>query len=186
MTTSQASRIFGIPYNSLLMYVRGKYGKSLRLDVLKRNTPAANDNLNTIGNSRSTPKEKSSRGGASGSSTSTREDRDRPGPSGYSKDKSSSSSSKDKAGPSGSSSAKEKRHARSLSMPSHSQSQASSASPVVSMPGASGPMGPLSMFNFEGAHAHAGVINPFLGFPPPVGLADSSFGLLGLGMQGKN
>nr|CAI5864705.1 unnamed protein product [Callosobruchus analis] len=24
MTTSQASRIFGIPYNSLLMYVRGK------------------------------------------------------------------------------------------------------------------------------------------------------------------
>ena len=40
------------------MYVRGKYGKSLRLDVLKKNTPAANDNLNTIGNSRSTPKEK--------------------------------------------------------------------------------------------------------------------------------
>merc|ERR1719357_2128699 len=59
MTTSQASRVFGIPYNSLLMYVRGKYGKSLRLDVLKKNTPAANDNLNTIGNSRSTPKEKS-------------------------------------------------------------------------------------------------------------------------------
>jgi hypothetical protein len=58
MTTSQASRVFGIPYNSLLMYVRGKYGKSLRLDVLKKNTPAANDNLNTIGNSRSTPKEK--------------------------------------------------------------------------------------------------------------------------------
>ena len=52
MTTSQASRVFGIPYNSLLMYVRGKYGKSLRLDVLKKNTPAANDNLNTIGNSR--------------------------------------------------------------------------------------------------------------------------------------
>lgn len=40
------------------MYVRGKYGKSLRLDVLKKTTPAANDNLNTIGNSRSTPKEK--------------------------------------------------------------------------------------------------------------------------------
>ena len=58
MTTSQASRVFGIPYNSLLMYVRGKYGKSLKLDVLKQNTPAANDNLNTIGNSRSTPKEK--------------------------------------------------------------------------------------------------------------------------------
>lgn len=58
MTTSQASRIFGIPYNSLLMYVRGKYGKSLRLDVLKKNTPAANDDLNVIGNSRSTPKEK--------------------------------------------------------------------------------------------------------------------------------
>lgn len=59
MTTSQASRVFGIPYNSLLMYVRGKYGKSLRLDVLKKSTPAANDNLNTIGNSRSTPKDKS-------------------------------------------------------------------------------------------------------------------------------
>ena len=58
MTTSQASRVFAIPYNSLLMYVRGKYGKSLRLDALKKNTPAANDNLNTIGNSRSTPKEK--------------------------------------------------------------------------------------------------------------------------------
>ena len=58
MTTSQASRIYGIPYNSLLMYVRGKYGKSLKLDRLKQTTPAANDNLNTIGNSRSTPKEK--------------------------------------------------------------------------------------------------------------------------------
>lgn len=58
MTTSQASRIYGIPYNSLLMYVRGKYGKSLKLDKLKETTPAANDNLNTIGNSRSTPKEK--------------------------------------------------------------------------------------------------------------------------------
>lgn len=58
MTTSQASRFFGIPYNSLLMYVRGKYGKSLKLDALKKTTPAANDNLNTIGNSRSTPKEK--------------------------------------------------------------------------------------------------------------------------------
>ena len=30
MTTSQASRVYGIPYNSLLMYVRGKYGKSLK------------------------------------------------------------------------------------------------------------------------------------------------------------
>ncbi len=58
MTTSQASRMFSIPYNSLLMYVRGKYGKSLKLDVLKSQTPAANDNLNTIGNSRSTPKDK--------------------------------------------------------------------------------------------------------------------------------
>lgn len=58
MTTSQASRVFGIPYNSLLMYVRGKYGKSLRLDVLKMKSTSANDNLNTIGNSRSTPKEK--------------------------------------------------------------------------------------------------------------------------------
>jgi hypothetical protein len=40
------------------MYVRGKYGKSLKLDKLKETTPAAKDNLNTIGNSRSTPKEK--------------------------------------------------------------------------------------------------------------------------------
>ena len=58
MTTSQASRVYGIPYNSLLMYVRGKYGKSLKLDKLKETTQAANDNLNIIGNSRSTPKEK--------------------------------------------------------------------------------------------------------------------------------
>ncbi|XP_073811140.1 BTB/POZ domain-containing jim lovell protein isoform X2 [Musca autumnalis] len=36
MTTSQASRIFGIPYNSLLMYVRGKYGKSLKLEQLRK------------------------------------------------------------------------------------------------------------------------------------------------------
>lgn len=36
MTTSQASRIYGIPYNSLLMYVRGKYGKSLKLEKLKQ------------------------------------------------------------------------------------------------------------------------------------------------------
>ena len=58
MTTSQASRLYNIPYNSLLMYVRGKYGKSLKLDDLKSMTPAAFDCLNTIGNSRSTPKEK--------------------------------------------------------------------------------------------------------------------------------
>lgn len=66
MTTSQASRIYGIPYNSLLMYVRGKYGKSLKLDKLKETTPAAKDNLNTIGNSRSTPKEKAAKGDKSG------------------------------------------------------------------------------------------------------------------------
>ncbi|CAH2093137.1 unnamed protein product [Euphydryas editha] len=36
MTTSQASRLFGIPYNSLLMYVRGKYGKSLKLEQLRK------------------------------------------------------------------------------------------------------------------------------------------------------
>ncbi|XP_014224822.1 protein jim lovell [Trichogramma pretiosum] len=35
MTTSQASRTYGIPYNSLLMYVRGKYGKSLKLEQLR-------------------------------------------------------------------------------------------------------------------------------------------------------
>lgn len=38
MTTSQASRVFCIPYNSLLMYVRGKYGKSLKLDTLRKET----------------------------------------------------------------------------------------------------------------------------------------------------
>lgn len=65
MTTSQASRVYGIPYNSLLMYVRGKYGKSLKLDKLKETTPAAKDNLNTIGNSRSTPKEKLAGNGGS-------------------------------------------------------------------------------------------------------------------------
>ena len=37
MTTSQASRVYGIPYNSLLMYVRGKYGKSLKLEQLRKN-----------------------------------------------------------------------------------------------------------------------------------------------------
>lgn len=41
MTTSQASRMFGIPYNSLLMYVRGKYGKSLKLEQLKRDCTGA-------------------------------------------------------------------------------------------------------------------------------------------------
>lgn len=63
MTTSQASRVYHIPYNSLLMYVRGKYGKSLQLDQLKKNTPAANDTLNTVGNSRRTPKDKPEGGG---------------------------------------------------------------------------------------------------------------------------
>ena len=38
MTTSQASRVFGISYNGLLMYVRGKYGKSLKLDTLRKET----------------------------------------------------------------------------------------------------------------------------------------------------
>lgn len=41
MTTSQASRMFGIPYNSLLMYVRGKYGKSLKLEQLRRDCTGA-------------------------------------------------------------------------------------------------------------------------------------------------
>lgn len=41
LTTSQASRLFGIPYNSLLMYVRGKYGKSLKLEQLRRNCTGA-------------------------------------------------------------------------------------------------------------------------------------------------
>ncbi|XP_072750180.1 uncharacterized protein Lov isoform X2 [Anoplolepis gracilipes] len=42
LTTSQASRLFGIPYNSLLMYVRGKYGKSLKLEQLRKNCTGAN------------------------------------------------------------------------------------------------------------------------------------------------
>lgn len=52
MTTSQASRIFGIPYNSLLMYVRGKYGKSLKLEQLRKDctgAPATPMDLMTIG-----------------------------------------------------------------------------------------------------------------------------------------
>lgn len=53
MTTSQASRVFGIPYNSLLMYVRGKYGKSLKLEQLRKDciggpTPPR-DLMNTSG-----------------------------------------------------------------------------------------------------------------------------------------
>ncbi|CAG7716451.1 unnamed protein product [Allacma fusca] len=54
MTTSQASRIFGIPYNSLLMYVRGKYGKSLKLDLLKKGLDMAMENKN---NNKSKPPE---------------------------------------------------------------------------------------------------------------------------------
>jgi hypothetical protein len=77
MTTSQASRIYGIPYNSLLMYVRGKYGKSLKLDKLKETTPAAKDNLNTIGNSRSTPKEKSSKSDSSPANKVGKDQRDK-------------------------------------------------------------------------------------------------------------
>lgn len=33
MNTSQASKTFGIPYNSLLMYVHGKYGKTINIDL---------------------------------------------------------------------------------------------------------------------------------------------------------
>ncbi|KYQ55902.1 Protein TKR [Trachymyrmex zeteki] len=43
LTTSQASRMFGIPYNSLLMYVRGKYGKSLKLEQLRRTCTGTNN-----------------------------------------------------------------------------------------------------------------------------------------------
>ncbi|KAK0170737.1 hypothetical protein PV328_008544 [Microctonus aethiopoides] len=51
MTTSQASRIFGIPYNSLLMYVRGKYGKSLKLEQLRRDcTGATGEVMNSLNN----------------------------------------------------------------------------------------------------------------------------------------
>ena len=37
---------FGIPYNSLLMYVRRKCGNPLRLNVLKMKSTSENDNLN--------------------------------------------------------------------------------------------------------------------------------------------
>ncbi|XP_013180267.1 PREDICTED: protein jim lovell [Papilio xuthus] len=58
MTTSQASRIFGIPYNSLLMYVRGKYGKSLKLEQLRKDCiggPLDVLNLNTGNNNNNHP-----------------------------------------------------------------------------------------------------------------------------------
>lgn len=48
MTTSQASRIFGIPYNSLLMYVRGKYGKSLKLEQLRKDCIAGPGSMDLI------------------------------------------------------------------------------------------------------------------------------------------
>ncbi|KAL1494965.1 hypothetical protein ABEB36_010464 [Hypothenemus hampei] len=48
MTTSQASRIFGIPYNSLLMYVRGKYGKSLKLEKLRKDCIGEPNNSSTV------------------------------------------------------------------------------------------------------------------------------------------
>ncbi|XP_056636533.1 protein jim lovell-like [Diorhabda sublineata] len=50
MTTSQASRIFGIPYNSLLMYVRGKYGKSLKLEQLRKDCMGSPNNSMDIMN----------------------------------------------------------------------------------------------------------------------------------------
>lgn len=59
MTTSQASRIFGIPYNSLLMYVRGKYGKSLKLEQLRKDCIGGPggplDILNLGGNNNNNP-----------------------------------------------------------------------------------------------------------------------------------
>ncbi|XP_058804020.1 protein jim lovell [Phymastichus coffea] len=48
MTTSQASRVYGIPYNSLLMYVRGKYGKSLKLEQLRRD--CTGEGMNSLNN----------------------------------------------------------------------------------------------------------------------------------------
>uniref|UniRef100_A0A6V7IXR5 BTB domain-containing protein n=1 Tax=Bracon brevicornis TaxID=1563983 RepID=A0A6V7IXR5_9HYME len=51
MTTSQASRLFGIPYNSLLMYVRGKYGKSLKLEKLRKDCiRASGEVMNSLNN----------------------------------------------------------------------------------------------------------------------------------------
>ncbi|VVD03978.1 unnamed protein product [Leptidea sinapis] len=61
MTTSQASRIFGIPYNSLLMYVRGKYGKSLKLEQLRKDCiggPLEVLNLNAGNNNNNHPPNK--------------------------------------------------------------------------------------------------------------------------------
>ncbi|XP_022130364.2 protein jim lovell isoform X1 [Pieris rapae] len=63
MTTSQASRIFGIPYNSLLMYVRGKYGKSLKLEQLRKDCiggPLEVLNLNSGNNNNNHPSSKHS------------------------------------------------------------------------------------------------------------------------------
>ncbi|XP_045476770.1 protein jim lovell isoform X2 [Harmonia axyridis] len=48
MTTSQASRVFGIPYNSLLMYVRGKYGKSLKLEQLRKDCIGASNQTSDL------------------------------------------------------------------------------------------------------------------------------------------
>jgi hypothetical protein len=153
MTTSQASRVFGIPYNSLLMYVRGKYGKSLRLDVLKKNTPAANDNLNTIGNSRSTPKEKGLKkeggGGGGESGGLKRED--------WLKER-------------GSSSRKSSQHHHHH----HHHHEAAGAGPIAAA---------SALFNFDPAGLGGGGGGPFgpggmLHFPP----LGEPLGLLGLGM----
>ncbi|KAF4525752.1 hypothetical protein B566_EDAN002012, partial [Ephemera danica] len=64
MTTSQASRIFGIPYNSLLMYVRGKYGKSLKLEQLKKDCLVGAEMLSAPNSAASQPPgERNSSGG---------------------------------------------------------------------------------------------------------------------------
>jgi hypothetical protein len=66
MTTSQASRIFGIPYNSLLMYVRGKYGKSLKLEQLKKDCLISTEMLAGPNSAQQSSSERNSGGGSGG------------------------------------------------------------------------------------------------------------------------
>lgn len=73
MTTSQASRLFGIPYNSLLMYVRGKYGKSLNLEQLRKGCISGPPiELLTMGLATNTSSGKSGGGGGGGGLSSSR------------------------------------------------------------------------------------------------------------------
>lgn len=41
LNTSQASKTYGIPYNSLLMYVRGRYGKTMNIPLTPSSSPTS-------------------------------------------------------------------------------------------------------------------------------------------------